>query len=600
MVLRLRDPLAEGALDLAAQAALAPTLEASLPAPWERCWVVAQPHAWNGGAWAPGLRAVTLQLFNAGPLDTVVDRLQADGDWLERPVGSEPLVLKGHGKPAPVTVALRPQGMAPGMLTGRLQLGGPGWETAVPLQLYVPFDSQPWWQDEVLLLATHLRAEAFSGGQAVTTLTNVGEEPLEVHLESDAPWLEVAPAKLTLRPGQAETVTVSDRLTRLELGAATAHVRVFALPDRKLWAELPVTRQITADMGLPVLAPASLEMSLVGRRAGGRQLQVRNVGGQPLQVRLELPPLVRADWESGSLAPGEARTISVVPENPAAGERAEGSGIILLQTDSGYPALRTLEVPVTIRRLYVVADPAALDLGNVAPHGSQYSPWLKLQLSSGAPGQFAVAVPPEAAPWLEFRSDRLVVRNKPLLGLSGAVSTTVTVQEAHTGAEAQIPVKAFLQRPRLRHSGDVTIKRARPGRRLQQTVRIWDEGQGLQVREVRNMLPWLKVARTAEGLDLQIETGRRERTLSGAFTVETNDPDQPRVRIAVKVQVRPTRWDRLRYDLKEARLLWLLWAVPALLAVIMAVVGGYWWFTNTNSQLGQGGGHSNAYVATPD
>ena len=72
------------------------------------------------------------------------------------------------------------------------------------------------------------------------------------------------------------------------------------------------------------------------------------------------------------------------------------------------------------------------------------------------------------------------------------------------------------------------------------------------------------------------------------------------MRIAVKVKVRPTRWDRLRYDLEEARLLWLLWAVPALLAVIMAAAGGYWWFANTNSQLGQGGGHSNAYVATPD
>lgn len=600
MVLRLRDPLAEGALDLAAQTALAPTLEAGLPAPWERCWVVAQPHTWNGGTWAPGLRAVTLRLFNAGPLDTVVDRLQVEGDWLEQPFRFEPLPLQRRGGPAALTVALRPQGMAPGMLTGWLRLGGPGWGTEVPLQLYVPFEPQPWWQDEALLLATHLQVDQFGGAEATTTLTNVGEEPLEVHLESDAPWLDVAPAKLTLRPGQAEAVTLRDRLTQLEQGAATGHVRVFALPDRKLWAELPVTRQITAEMGLPVLAPASLDLSLVGRRASGGELTVRNVGNQPVELQLKLPPLVRADWENGSLAPGESRTVSVMPENPAAGERAEGIGLIRLQTDSGYPSLRTLEVPVTIRRLFVVADPAAIDLGNVPPHGSQYSPWLKLRLSSGAPGQFAVAIPPEAAPWLEFRSDRLVVRNKPQHGLSGAVSATVTVQEARTGAEAQIPVKAFLQRPRLRHSGDVTIKRARPGRRLQLAVRIWDDGQGLQVREVRNMLPWLQIARTAEGLDLQIETGRRERTLSGAFILETNDPDQPRVRIAVKVKVRPTRWDRLRYDLEEARLLWLLWAVPALLAVIMAATGGYWWFANTNSQLGQGGGHSNAYVATPD
>jgi hypothetical protein len=657
MVLRLAEPLTRESLELAAQSSLAPTVQAAVPGAWAGCWVVADPPAWDGGRWQPGLRAVSLRLVNAGPVGTEVTSVSVDGDWVSAPSWPGVLTLPGYGDPVALTLPLNPAGLEPGRLTGTIRVGGPGWALAVPLQLFVPFGSQPWWDEPSATLATHVQdhvvrlstgpaappAAGARGGvffqgapvaatepyfqdgrwhwdlpltageygctllvdgkavelqaepphrwawehagrgrltvgaaRATATVRNIGDQAVDAYVETDEPWLAAEPQRVQLEPGGEARLTLLDRLTHLADGAPTAHVRLLTAADRRTWAELPVERRVSADRGLPVVSPGEITLKAVGARVDEAQLTLRNVGGEPLAVKLEPPDGLLASPCEALVAPGGSAQFTLKPGDPARlGGTSPTTGFLVIQTDPGYPALRRLQVPFTVRRLTVEVQPAEADLGPVAPGGHRYQP-LKLRRSDGAPGRFRVTIPPEAEEWLAYRSDQLVARHRgPAAGglvLSGPVATLVTVTELITGAEARVPVRALLQRPRLKHSGTVEIANARAGRQITRIIRIWDEGEGLQIRDVRTLHHWLSASKIAEGVEVTIATGLRERVLNGEVQILTNDPLQPTVGIPVKVSVKLTWWERLR-----AR--GLGWVVPAGAAVILAAAGlGAWWW----------------------
>jgi hypothetical protein len=374
---------------------------------------------------------------------------------------------------------------------------------------------------------------------------NIGDEAVELHVEADEPWLAVAPARLRLEPGARAALALHDRLTHLDRGAEEGHVRLFALPDRRVWAELPVSRAISAEQALPVLSPSALELVHAGRRIEPARFTVRNAGGRPMRFSLDAPPHLLADGGvAPTLGPGESTEITLRPIDP----NGPATGFINLVTDSGYPALRRLQVPYTVRRLQILADPPEADLGAVAPGGSHYQR-IRFRRSDGHSGRFTVAVAPADAHWLDWRNDQLVARNRG--PEYGPVATTITVRDAVSGAESAISVKALLQKPRLRYSGPVRLSGVRPDRTVTATVRISDEGQGLQVRDVRSLHHWLTVTRTPDGAALTIRTGRRKQTLVGDFQIYSNDPDSTVVNVPVKVTVQPTWWDRIRLAIKR-------------------------------------------------
>jgi hypothetical protein len=666
MVLRTASILTRAALDLAAQSSLAPTLEAALPGAWAGCWIAADPPAWDGGRWQPGLRAVALRLVNAGPADTFLSAATVEGGWLAAPILATPARLAGYGEPLGITLPLRPEGLEPGHLTGALHLEGPGWALTVPLQLFLPFGSWPWWDDVDVTLSTHVqehtvrlattqphagsaRGEVFFQGApvavpapeqrhpdgpwhweipltageysctllvdgkavelearephrwaweqagrgrltvgaatATATVRNVGDHALDAYVEPDAPWLEAEPQRVRLEPGGAARLAIRDRLTRLENGAQTAHVRLLTAHDRRVWAELPVERRITADRSLPVVTPDELMLKAAGSKVEQGRLTIINVGGENITVRLEPPVGVVATPGNAQIAPGVAAVFQVSP-----GETPPGTGFLVIHTDSGYPAMRRLQVPITIRRLTVEAEPRVVDLGPVAPGGQRYQP-LRLRRSDGAPGRFRVVVAPEAETWLTYRSDQLVARNRG--PEYGPVAATVTATELVTGAHVQIPVKALLQRPRLKHSGPVAIEHARAGRHLTRVIRVWDEGEGLQIRDIRTLHHWLSARKVPEGVEVTVATGLRERSLAGEVQLYTNDPVLPILSIPVRVSVHLTWWERLR----GRGLGWLLPVGAALILVSAGAAAWRWWPEHKPAlNSGGGGGGSHGHV----
>lgn|GEM_PF-3777290 len=613
MVVRVSMGLELSDLAMATGTSLAPTVQGLLPHPWGGPCVLASPFRWEGGTWHPGLRHIPLKLINAGPAPASLLSVVVEGDWLAVPA-MEPLHLPGYGQPVPVTVPLRPAGLEPGLLTGAVTLVGQGWGVRVPVTLYMPFGSFPWWEQERVTLATHVQEHALSlraddapdgdawgelymgdqriatprperdgdgwrwdltltageyrcsllvDGKAVpltaaaphhwdwqragvgrltvgaaastATVRNVGDQAVECHVESDLLWLDTAPGLLRLEPGEAARLDLRDRLTALEHGRSEGTVRLLALPDRTVWATLPVYRQISAERPLPVLSRSSLQLSGVGDRVEEGRFTVRNAGGQPLRVRAHVPPGVtlRGLGDVLTLAPGEDRLLAVQPTD---GE--ETRVLIRLETNAGYPSLQELYVTVQIRRLFIEADPPAVDFGPVAPGGSQYKR-VKLRRGDGTAGRFAIEVPPEQAGWLEVRGDYLTARHRSRDG--GPVTGHVVVRELFSGAQARLSVRALMQRPRMRHSGAVRLEGVRPGKPVRHVIRIWDEGQGLQVRDVRSTQHWLTARKTADGVELLLKLGKERRDLMGKVLVQTNDPDQPSVTIPVYVEVRPLR-----------------------------------------------------------
>jgi hypothetical protein len=650
MVVRVREVLAGDTFALAAQAGLAPQMEAPAAAPWELPWVVAEPAGFALGTWKPGLRELALDLYNAGRAATELHSVTVEADWIAAPGLPAPVPLGACGEPLPIRFPLRPEALVPGKLSGTIRLAGPGWERVIPADLFVPLEPQAWWGDTSALLATHVErhtvrltcahtgpevtgqlqflgrpvevtgepalvggqwewtADLFAGeyscdliarGKAQTivvdpphrwdwagpgkgrlhvgpgtcqvTVRNIGADPVDLRAELDVAWAEVQPARLQLQPGAEAVLQVVDRLTDLQQGEATATLRLVTAGEQQLWAVLPVGRRISGEMALPVVVEPELTIRSAGARTGSAQLRVRNAGGHPLRMQVITPPELRltpACTEPVEIPPGHELVWGVTPTSPS----VTGTLHLQVHTETAYPTLREIAVPVHVEQIALHNDPPEIEVGTVLYLRSAQRR-LRLSRSDGSRRISAVVTIPEAArDWLSMESGYLTVRN--LQQNIGPVETVVTVEDQVSGAVLSLPVRASLQRPAIGPINPLKLT-ARPGQVVERHILLADQGRGLVLEHLLTSARWIKATHGEKRFQLKIKVPNEAAVDDQWVRLFTNDPVQPQVTVPIRIRIRMSLMDRLRLRFKgrEKRLRLALWGLAGLLLLVGISIG---------------------------
>lgn len=421
-------------------------------------------------------------------------------------------------------------------------------------------------------------------GTCRVTVRNIGADPVDLRAEVDAPWAEVEPSRLQLQPGAEAVLHVFDRLTFLEQGTAIASLRLVKVGEQQVWSAVAIERHISGEMALPMVVEPELTIRSAGARSGSAQLRIRNVGGRALRTQVFAPPelhLTPACPEQVVIPPGRELVWGVTPVSP----QITGHVNLRVESETAYPTLRSVTVPVSVQQIALLNDPPDLDFATVHYLQARQRR-LRLTRSDGGRVSAVPDIPAEAQEWLSMESGYLTVRN--VMQQIRSVETVVTFEDQISGAVLLLPVRANLVRPSLGELRPVKIK-ARPGQMVQRIISLQDRGEGLIMDNVITSNPrWMKSIKAPKRLTLEITVPRRPSVMPQWIRIFTNDPVQPMVQVPVEIEIRLSLLDRLKFwsEGRERLLQIVLWSLLALLLAVAVGIGGALWYHKTRAPQG--------------